>query len=100
MRGPDALTRDSLALLLAQRDPGAQREFAAAYEVKVRHVGRVVSLRGIVEMGNVCAKNCFYCGIRRDKRPRALPADEPEISKLYNATSPCNTAPRAAVRRD
>ena len=81
VREPHALTRDELALLLAQRDPGAQREiYAAAYEVKVRHVGRVVSLRGIVEMGNVCAKNCFYCGIRRDNRVlERYQLDEPEI---------------------
>ncbi len=38
---------------------------AAAYEVKVREVGRVASVRALVEMGNVCAKNCYYCGIRR-----------------------------------
>ncbi len=81
VREPHALTRDELALLLAQRDPGAQREiYAAAYEVKVRHVGRVVSLRGIVEMGNVCAKNCLYCGIRRDNRAlERYQLDEPAI---------------------
>ena len=58
VRDRHALTRDELALLLEQTDPGARRDlYAAAYEVKVRHTGKVVSLRGIVEMGNVCAKN-------------------------------------------
>ena len=38
---------------------------AAAYELKCRHSGKVVSMRGLVELGNVCAKDCFYCGIRR-----------------------------------
>ena len=46
--------------------PDAQELFAAAYEVKCREVGRVVALRGLVECGNVCAKNCLYCGIRKD----------------------------------
>lgn len=61
-----ALTRDELACLLALTDPAERRAlYAAAYEVKVRAVGKVVSLRGIIEMGNVCAKDCFYCGIRK-----------------------------------
>ena len=61
-----ALTRDELAFLLTLTDPAERRAlYAAAYEVKVRAVGKVVSLRGIIEMGNVCAKDCFYCGIRK-----------------------------------
>jgi biotin synthase len=69
MRERHALTRNELILLLEQTDSGARRDlYAAAYEVKVRHSGKVVSLRGIIEMGNVCAKNCLYCGIRRDNR--------------------------------
>ncbi len=60
-----ALTRTEIAALLALTDRDAIRRLhAAAYAVKVRHSGTVVSFRGIVEMGNVCAKNCFYCGIR------------------------------------
>ena len=38
--------------------------FDAAYEVKVRYCGKKVSIRGLVEAGNVCAKDCYYCGIR------------------------------------
>lgn len=37
----------------------------AAYEAKVREVGRSVYLRGLIEWSNVCVKDCFYCGIRR-----------------------------------
>jgi len=61
---PRALDRGELAELLAW--PDAQELFAAAYAVKVREVGRKVSFRGLVEFGNVCEKNCLYCGIRRD----------------------------------
>lgn len=66
---PDAsrsLSRRDLVRLLEW--PDVRELFAAAYEVKVREVGRNVSLRGLVECGNVCAKNCLYCGIRRDNR--------------------------------
>ena len=61
---PYNLAHDELVELLSLAD--AEELFAAAYELKCRHVGKVVSLRGIIEMGNGCAKNCFYCGIRRD----------------------------------
>ena len=57
------LTRQELVALLSW--PDAQELFAAAYAVKVREVGRTVSFRGLVECGNVCEKDCYYCGIRR-----------------------------------
>ena len=60
---PYGLAHDEIVSLLGRAD--AKELFAAAYELKCRHVGKVVALRGIVEMGNVCAKNCYYCGIRR-----------------------------------
>ncbi len=66
MRQAGALTRDEIAGLLALTDAGAIRDLhTAAYAVKVRVSGRVVSLRGIIEMGNACSKDCLYCGIRR-----------------------------------
>ena len=61
-----AMTRDEIASLLALTAPAdLQKLHAAAYEVKCRHAGKIVSFRGIIEMGNVCSKNCFYCGIRK-----------------------------------
>ncbi len=38
---------------------------ARAYAVKSDIVGRRVSMRGLIEAGNVCAKDCRYCGIRK-----------------------------------
>jgi len=37
-----------------------------AYDVRLKHVGKKVYLRGIIEFSNICVKNCYYCGIRRD----------------------------------
>jgi len=39
---------------------------ARAYAEKVSFWGKKVALRGLVEFSNICAKNCLYCGIRRD----------------------------------
>lgn len=60
---PYNLAHEEIVSLLAAENH--KELFSAAYELKCRHVGKTVALRGIVEMGNVCAKNCFYCGIRR-----------------------------------
>ena len=42
--------------------------FQKAAEVKAKYIGRKVHLRGLIELSNICAKNCFYCGIRRDNK--------------------------------
>lgn len=63
---PCALTHRELVELLTW--PDAEALFKAAYEVKTREVGRIVSFRGLVEFGNICEKDCFYCGIRRSNR--------------------------------
>jgi biotin synthase len=42
--------------------------FEKAYQVKTENVGRVVYLRGLIELSNICQKNCCYCGIRRDNQ--------------------------------
>jgi len=40
----------------------------AAYDCATRHVGEAVHYRGIVELSNVCALDCSYCGIRTGNR--------------------------------
>lgn len=40
--------------------------YKQAYEIKKQHVGTTVYFRGIIELSNICTKNCYYCGIRRD----------------------------------
>ena len=66
---PRALARAELVRLLAiEGDDDLSALFAAAYALKVRFCGRRVAMRGLVEAGNVCAKDCLYCGIRRSNR--------------------------------
>ena len=38
---------------------------AAAAEEAVRHFGRKIYLRGLIEFTNYCKNDCLYCGIRR-----------------------------------
>ncbi len=43
-----------------------ERLFRKAYAVKEEIVKKTVYFRGIIELSNICEKNCFYCGIRKD----------------------------------
>ncbi len=42
--------------------------FKKAEEIQLNFVGKKVYYRGLIEFSNVCAKNCFYCGIRKDNK--------------------------------
>ena len=56
--------------------------FERAYRVKCENVSNRVYLRGIVEFSNICAKDCFYCGIRRsNKNVKRFRMEEDEIVK-------------------
>lgn len=62
--GLDALDDGEVLSLL--RASGAEQEelFACARQVRRDDGGDGVVLRGVVEIGNVCAKNCEYCAMR------------------------------------
>lgn len=38
--------------------------FKKARACAIEHVGTKVYFRGLIELSNVCSKNCYYCGIR------------------------------------
>lgn len=65
-RRPEAGDLQQLLDLTDQAD--IETLFDAAYEAKIKNVDRVVYFRGIVELSNVCDKDCYYCGIRRSNR--------------------------------
>jgi biotin synthase len=89
---PRALTVAELTALISLNDDAAIRDVrAAAYELKCRHCGKTVSMRGLIEIGNVCAKDCLYCGIRKSNAALAryrLTVDDIErmarVSALQN----------------
>ncbi|MGM0461317.1 MAG: [FeFe] hydrogenase H-cluster radical SAM maturase HydE [Fibrobacterota bacterium] len=67
--GDQDLTREDLAALLSLTAPhDLDRLFSRAYAVKKANVGQKVYYRGIIEAGNVCVKDCYYCGIRRSNK--------------------------------
>ena len=61
------LDKNFLTSALENRDPGFCCElYAEAGELRDRTVGPKVYLRGLIEISNICRKNCLYCGIRRE----------------------------------
>lgn len=59
-----SLTRQDIILLLQTNADDRNKLYSKAAEVKEKYVGRKVYFRGLIEMSNICSKNCFYCGIR------------------------------------
>lgn len=58
--------RDNVKYLLELRDREELRKiFDRAYQVRIQYLGPKVYLRGLIELSNICIKNCYYCGIRR-----------------------------------
>lgn len=70
---------DLVALLSLQGDDKVQL-YAHAAEIKKRYVGNKVYFRGLVELSNICSKNCLYCGIRvGNKKPQRYMVTEAEV---------------------
>ena len=61
-------TRENLVELLQAGPEDSALIFQKAAEVKSRFIGNKVHLRGLIELSNICAKNCFYCGIRQENK--------------------------------
>jgi biotin synthase len=72
MAGRLSFTPRQIADLLDDADAGVWNEiFAAARAVKARCGKEETLKRALVECSNVCARDCFYCGIRASNRSLA-----------------------------
>ena len=59
------LTHREILHGLRATDPAAiDRLFAQADEIRRRHVGNAVHLRGLIEISSYCVRQCHYCGLR------------------------------------
>ncbi len=39
-----------------------------AFNVKTKHYGNDIFIRGLIEISNYCKNNCYYCGIRAENK--------------------------------
>lgn len=63
----DFCKTDIEQMLLADGE-NKKKLFDKALEIKKKEVGKEIYYRGLVEFSNICNKNCFYCGIRKDNK--------------------------------
>lgn len=59
-------SRENVAKLLSVDSEVELNElYKHALNTKKQFTGNNIYLRGLIELSNICLKNCFYCGIRR-----------------------------------
>ena len=73
---------DAIRQLLSSEGQEEENLIRHGLEVKLAHLDNYVHLRGLIEFGNVCEKNCLYCGLRRGngKIARYALSDEEVLS--------------------
>jgi len=59
------LTKDDIIQLLQSKGDDEKLLFDFSGEIKLQNVGNTVHLRGLIELSNICEKDCYYCGIRK-----------------------------------
>jgi biotin synthase len=64
----DNFTKEDIVKLLQTEGKDKIALFAESEAVKEKFVKNKVYFRGLIEFSNICAKNCFYCGIRKDNK--------------------------------
>jgi len=63
------MSREEIIANLSLSEAGSLSAlYDKAYRVKTATIGDKVYLRGLIELSNVCRKNCYYCGIRRGNK--------------------------------
>ncbi len=102
---PDSVTAPDLAELLSLDDPEYTKcLFRDAYMIKEKNVGKVVYLRGLIEISNICEQDCYYCGIRRGNKSvnRFVMTEEEVIEAALWAWRKCygSVVLQAGERRD
>ncbi len=62
------LTKNDIIHLLNTAGEDKLKLFEESVKIKKQYVGNAVYLRGLIEFSNICVKNCYYCGIRKDNK--------------------------------
>lgn len=64
----DTLSKSDLITLLNANEADTELIYKRAAETKSKYIGNFTYFRGLIELSNICAKNCLYCGIRKDNK--------------------------------
>jgi len=61
-------SKQDIVQLLKSENNNRQLLFAKSKEIKEQNIGNLVHFRGLIELSNICAKDCYYCGIRKSNK--------------------------------
>ena len=62
-------TREELLYLLDNIDEKSKELLIhRAHETRMKHYGKKVYMRGLIELTSYCKKDCLYCGLRRNNK--------------------------------
>ena len=64
-------TLPELENMLTCRGEEENRLYSESKRIKNKTIGNNVYLRGLIEISNICTKDCFYCGIRKSNTETA-----------------------------
>lgn len=66
----DANDQNDQQLLSLLTSTGEEQEklFKCARTIRQHYLGDEIKLRGVIEISNICQKNCDYCAMRRDNK--------------------------------
>jgi len=86
LEAPHSIPASELAGMLACCDPSFEADlFAVAREVKAQCGKTEVLARGLIEVSNICAKDCLYCGIRKsNSNPCRYRMTEDEVAECID----------------
>lgn len=60
------LNNDDIVKALSFEEDNAKILFDIGNKIREIYCGDTVHIRGLVEISNICGRNCKYCGLRRD----------------------------------
>ena len=67
-----AMTKNEIADIIRENINGPSEDIVKlAFDERVKHYGKKVYFRGLIEFTNYCKNDCYYCGIR-SKNKNAL----------------------------
>ena len=64
-------TLPELENMLTCQGEEENRLYSESKRIKNETIGNNVYLRGLIEISNICTKDCFYCGIRKSNTETA-----------------------------
>jgi biotin synthase len=83
---PLNLSREEILEILKLEDAGLlEKVFASSGEIKARTGRDKVLRRALIETSNVCARDCYYCGIRKSNTLKRYQMSEDEIALAVSA---------------